>query len=218
MEENNNVPSDKEEKNKSTPEVHENKVESQAEKNQSREKEIPEEQENLRSLLAKMSDEDLVSLVEKAQTSNFYLDALQRLKAEYENFQKRSDKERSAYLKYASQPLLSKLMSVLDIFETAIQAGAQIQGNSAEQKFFEGIDIAHKEFLKVLQEFGMNKIQSVGGKFNPAYHEAIQQKESAEHPEMTVVEEVQTGYLFYDRLLRASKVIVSRKPKTETPT
>ncbi|NUM34698.1 MAG: nucleotide exchange factor GrpE [Candidatus Brocadiae bacterium] len=216
MEENKKTPNqDKEEANKNSSKI------TQEEKNTKESQEAKEEEnkvqqtQDLRSIIGQMGDEEIAALVAKAQIADFYLDSLQRLKAEYENFQKRVERERISQAKYAYQPILTKLIQVLDIFETAIHAGTH--SNMLDKGFFEGICLAYKEFMKILQDAGLNKIQAVGAKFNPLYHEAVQQRESSEHADMAVLEEIQSGYLFQDRLLRASKVIVSRKPKVECP-
>jgi len=216
MEENKNAPNpDKEEANKNIVNSQEQtkpKEQASSQENTATEQDSQNKNQNLRDILSQMNDEELASLIAKTQMADFYLDALQRMKAEYENYQKRIERERSSQIKYALQPIMNKLISILDILETAIQSGNQMESNLTDKKFFEGICLAYKEFFKLLQDFGLNKIQSMGAKFNPSYHEAVQQRESQDHPDMTVVEEIQTGYLFQDRLLRASKVIVSKKP------
>lgn len=159
-----------------------------------------------KSLVAQMQEEDLALLFEKVKMADLYLDTLQRLKADYENYQKRIERDRLTLMKYVHQPLMVKLIGVQDILDKAISAGAQSQ----DKNFFDGICLANKEFQKILQDFSVQKVKAVGEKFNPLYHEALRQVES-DKPDMTIVEEIQTGYILHDRLLRASKVVVSRK-------
>ena len=214
MEENKHaLNSDKEERNKNLSKA--SQEQANIKENEEENKDQQTEEQDLRTILSQMSDEEIAAWIAKAQIADFYLDSLQKMKAEYENYQKRMEKERASQIKYALQPILSKLLGILDILETAIYSGTQ--ASPTDKNFFEGICLAHKEFLKILQDFGLDKIQSIGEKFNPLYHEAVLQKESSDHANMTVLEEVQTGYRFQDRLLRASKVIVSHKPKVDSP-
>lgn len=164
-----------------------------------------------RQQVEKMSDEELAALFEKADKASLYLDGLQRSHAEYENYQKRVQRERTNFMKYAPQDLLSKLTVVLDLLERALFSASTSQAEEV-QNLAKGVDLVYQHLRKILMEAGLVPIECKGARFDPRYHEAIQQIQSADFPEMTVVEELEKGYLFYERILRASKVVVSRKP------
>ena len=162
-----------------------------------------------RSQLEKMSDEELAELFAKKEEAASFMEALQRSKADYENYRKRQERDRASFLKYANQDILKSLLNVMDNLVRAIQSA---QDAEIEKNFYEGICLVQKELEKTMQDAGVKEIDSKGQPFNPNYHEAISQMPSAEHPEMTVLQEFDKGYLYHDRVLRPSKVIVSKKP------
>ena len=179
-----------------------------------KEKEKSKEKKNYRKLLKQMSDEDLEKLFKKAQERDFYLQSLQKTKADCDNYQKRRDKEFKTRIEYANQDLLSSLLGNLDILEKAINSVSESEVN---KNFYEGICLVYKEFHKTLENFGVTTINALKKAFDPKYHEAVFQKEMDEYPDMTIIEEYQKGFMFKERLLRASKVIVSRKPEISEP-
>jgi molecular chaperone GrpE len=179
-------------------------------KNKEEEKKV---EPNYRELIEKMSDEDIKLLFGQAAQSIFYLESLKRVKADYDNYEKRMEREQANIYKYANQNLLKKLIELLDILEKALCVSPQ----TIEKNFWDGIVLFHKEFLKILQEFHVSTIEAVGKRFDPTYHEAMLQQETEKYPEFTVMQEFQKGYTFQDRILRPSKVVISRKvaPKQE---
>ena len=177
-----------------------------------------EERENkvdFRSQVDSMSDEELQTLFDKAQESANYLDMLQRTKADYENYRKRQERDRATFLKYANQDILKQLLNVMDNLRRAIDQGKQ---SEVDSNFFEGICLVQKELEKTLQDNSVSEIEAKGKAFNPNYHEAVSQIESADHPEMTVLEDFDKGYVYHDRVLRPSKVVVSKKPQVQSET
>jgi molecular chaperone GrpE len=89
------------------------------------------------------------------------------------------------------------------------------ENKTAGSSLKEGLDLTHREILRVLEKFQVTPIESKGEAFDPTYHEAVMQDETDEFPENTVVTEMQKGYLIHDRLLRPAMVVVA-KPKTKT--
>lgn len=162
-----------------------------------------------RSQIENMSDEDLQKLFEKSNESSSYIELLQRTKADYENYRKRQERDRTNFLKYANQDILKQLLNVIDNLHRAIDLGKQVE---VDKNFFEGICLVQKELEKTLQDNNVKEIESKGKPFNPNFHEAVSQIESADHPEMTVLEAFDKGYAYHDRVLRPSKVVVSKKP------
>ncbi len=149
-------------------------------------------------------------LEEKTKEAAENFDKWLRLRAEFENFKKRVQREKADLMKFGSENLLKAMLPALDNLARAIDHGKNAPENDS---LLEGVEITHKQFLNILEKFGVKPIQAAGEIFNPEQHEAIAQEESEQEPNR-VIEEVERGYLFHDRLLRPAKVIVS-KAKTD---
>lgn len=134
-----------------------------------------------------------------------YLDQLQRSRAEFANYQKRSRAQAETDRAYAVGALATDLLGVLDNFERAMQAASAAGASS----IVEGLEMVHRQFLDTLAKHGVEPIDALGQPFDPALHEAIAQRPDPEHPEGTIVEEFGRGYKLRDRVLRPSRVVVS---------
>ena len=139
-------------------------------------------------------------------------DRLLRVSAEFENYKKRSARELEDFRKYANQSLLKEMLYVVDNLQLAIKSADENQDGDNSLK--EGLDLTHKEILRVFEKFNVTPIESQGKAFDPTYHEAAMQEETDEYPENTVINDMQKGYLIHDRLLRPAMVVVA-KPKTK---
>lgn len=150
--------------------------------------------------------------------SQQHYDRLLRVSAEFENFKKRAVREADDFRKYANEMLLKDLLHVVDNLERAV-ASANDHGDPSAC-VVEGVQMTRDELLKIFQRFGVTPIEAVGKPFDPAFHQAIMQQETDQHPEHTVVGEMQRGYILHDRLLRPSMVIVSKAASSvaEQPT
>lgn len=131
---------------------------------------------------------------------------LLRTQADFDNFRRRTVKEKEELAQYASFKLMTDLLPVLDNFERALVA---VQTGSEEQSFIKGVDMIFRQFTQVLEQEGVKAMNAVGEPFNPEFHQAIMQVESEEHEEGIVVEEVQKGYMLNERVLRPAMVKVS---------
>lgn len=149
-------------------------------------------------------------LSESTQKAQEYFDKLLRLHAEFENFKKRSLIQREQFLKFANEGLIRELIGILDNFELAFESANKMDDFKS---LHQGVEMILKQIHNLLEKNGVKKIECVGKPFDPAQQEAIGQVETNEHPENTVVEEVQKGYLLEDRLLRPTVVRVSKKPQ-----
>ena len=136
-------------------------------------------------------------------------DRLLRLTAEYDNFRKRSQREKNESRQFANQHLLEKQLPVLDNFEMALMAA-----ENADPAIRDGVQMIYDQFLSVLKEAGVEGIDAGGELFDPNIHEAISQKETTEVEEGTVVQQVQRGYKLNDRLVRPARVIVAKAPES----
>lgn len=131
---------------------------------------------------------------------------LLRTQADYDNFRRRTVKEKDELGKYASAKLITELLPVIDNFERALN----IKPEHAEAaSYSKGVEMIFRQLEGVLQAEGLSAMTTVGQPFNPEYHQAIMQVESDEYEEGTVVEEVQKGYILKDKVLRPAMVKVS---------
>jgi molecular chaperone GrpE len=136
-------------------------------------------------------------------------DRLLRNTADFENFKKRAARERQEAIKYANEGLIQKLIPVLDNFEAALAA---VQSSNSENagSLLTGVNMIHQQLKSVLTEAGLEEIEAHGKPFDPNFHEAVSQAESAEHPEGHVMQQLRRGYRLRDRLLRPATVIVAK--------
>lgn len=139
-----------------------------------------------------------------------YYDRLLRVSAEFENYKKRNDREMVEFRKYANESVLKALLPVIDNFERALSAAEE--GSSDCAQFLEGVKLIHADFLKILEQFQVTPIDALGKPFDPQYHQAMMRQESVDVAPNTVLTEIQKGYMFHDRLLRPSAVVVSTEP------
>ena len=125
-----------------------------------------------------------------------YFEQLQRLQAEFENFRKRTEKEKIEILKNANEDLIIKLLKILDNFELSLK--------NIDEK---GVKMIYSELYDILEKEGL-KIIKAEGKFNPKTHEALVQEEGKEDEK--IIEEIQKGYTLNDKVIRVSKVKISK--------
>ncbi|MCR2803201.1 nucleotide exchange factor GrpE [Paenibacillus soyae] len=129
-----------------------------------------------------------------------------RAQADFDNFRRRTMKEKEELGQYASMKLLGQLLPVVDNFERAIAAASS---NSDYESLAKGVDMIFRQLSQTLDAEGLKPIQSVGEPFNPEFHQAIMTVESDEYEEGIVVEEVQKGYMLKEKVLRPAMVKVS---------
>lgn len=129
-----------------------------------------------------------------------------RLAADFDNFRKRTEAEREDLLKYGSENALKKLIEVLDNFERGKKALENIDDC---EKIKESFDLVHKQVVDTLTKLGLEEIDTQGKEFDPNFHEAVMQTPTSEHPENTIINELQKGYKMGDKVLRASLVNVA---------
>ncbi len=141
-----------------------------------------------------------------------YLDQLQRTRAEFANYQKRSKAQAEADRGFLVGALALDVLSVLDNFERAIDAARAANAPG----IVEGLDMVHRQMLTALAKHGIEPIGVVGEPFDPNHHEAVMQQPDASKPEGTVVAELAKGYKLRDRVLRPAKVAVSVIPHAHT--
>lgn len=141
-------------------------------------------------------------------------DQLLRVAADFDNFRKRTKKDIEHAERRAKEDVLREILPVIDNLERAVQAA---QGATDVASVVTGIEMVLKGFEDASGRIGLEKISSLGQRFDPTVHDAFQQQESAEHPPGTILAEYQPGYRLGDRLLRPAMVVVSKKPPEPAP-
>lgn len=131
-----------------------------------------------------------------------------RLNAEFDNFRKRSLKEREEFVKYANEKLISELIDVYENLERGIENAKNAEN---KDKLIEGMELIYRQLKSVLEKNGLAPIKALGEKFDPYKHEAVMITQTDEHDEDTVLEEFTRGYMLNSRVIRYSKVRVSKK-------
>jgi molecular chaperone GrpE len=144
------------------------------------------------------------------QARDEYMNLAARARADFENYQKRNQRDLAVERRYAQTPLAGDLLPALDNLERAIAAAQQAgdQGRLAQ-----GVGMVHAQLLDVLRRHGVTRIEAQGKPFDPHLHQAVMQQPSAEHPPNTVMQVLEHGYMLHDRVLRPARVSVSTAPE-----
>ena len=142
-------------------------------------------------------------------------DQLMRIAAEFDNFRKRMEREKSKLLKYAGENILRDLLTTLDNLDRAVEQGnAAAEDDSKKlQSMLQGVELTRKGLVATLERYGVEPLQAVGLAFNPDEHDALTMEASAEVPANHVLREFARGYRFKDRVLRHAQVVVSSGPE-----
>jgi molecular chaperone GrpE len=147
--------------------------------------------------------EELTRLqVEKQENYDLYLRAL----AEQENIKKRAGREREEYIKFATLPLIKKLLLVIDDLDRALDVSHANQDLEALNK---GVEMIARKLHELIKNEGVEAIEAVGKPFDPVYHQPLMVEGSSEEQENMVIEEFQKGYIMHGRVIRPSLVKVS---------
>ena len=141
-------------------------------------------------------------------------DRLLRLAAEFDNYRKRTAREFAHLVKNANERLIFELLNTLDNFQRALDSA---KTSSDYENFHKGVELIHTHMKDILIKEGLKEIEAIGKPFDPNFHEAVTQAVSDNYDEGMVMEEISKGYLLNDRLLRASKVVVSKGKSEEEP-
>ena len=142
-------------------------------------------------------------LDEKDKKIEELTETLQRLQAEFENYKKYVDKQKSEFLRYAKDDMILKLLPILDSFEMALKHASE------GEKFVKGVELIFSQLYQLLEDEGLRPIDALGKKFDPYKHEVLLTQESDK--EDLVLEELQKGYMLCDKVIRHSKVKIAKK-------
>lgn len=155
--------------------------------------------------------EEKVETLEKEAAENH--DRLLRMAAEFDNYKKRATREMNDFRKFANENFAKALLPVVDSMDLAIESSSN--DKDVNNSMVEGVNMTLKEILKIFEQFGVKRFESIGNTFDPNLHQAVMQEETDKFPENTVSKELQKGFMIHDRLLRPAMVVVSKKPEKQ---
>ena len=167
-------------------------------------------EENMENIEAATSNEGeaLIEQIDKLQeelkqANGLYLRAL----AELDNTRKRAVREREEYIKFASLPLIKKLLAVIDDLDRAI---SMFEPGQNPEALLKGVEMIKSRMKEIVEQEGAQAVNALGQPFDPQYHQPLAVEENSNYPENTVIEELQKGYVMHDRVIRPSLVKVSK--------
>ena len=132
-------------------------------------------------------------------------DKLMRRMAEFDNFRKRSEKEKTQMFESGAKSIIEKILPVTDSFERALEP----VGDESDDAFVDGILKIYKQLSKAMEDAGVRPIEAVGKEFDPQFHNAVMHEDNADYGENEVMEELQKGYMYNDTVVRHSMVKVA---------
>jgi molecular chaperone GrpE len=148
-----------------------------------------------------------VDVEELQRQRDEYYDLLLRKSAEFDNYRKRTDRERQAVSESAAADLIQELLPLVDDLERALVADPGAEGAEVYRR---GVELIHRQILDVLRKRGVRPIEAIGADFDPNYHQAIAYEPAAGRRDGEIIEEFRRGYMLGDRLLRPSIVKVAK--------
>ena len=163
--------------------------------------EAGEEEKESKGFFGKKKDKKVAALEEKVAELE---DRTKRQMAEFENFRKRTEKEKSMMFETGAKSVVEKILPVIDNFERGLAA---IEPDNKDS-FYEGMVMIHKQMLAELEKIGVTPIEALGKEFDPNFHNAVMQVESEEFESGIVAQELQKGYMYRDTVVRYSMVAV----------
>jgi molecular chaperone GrpE len=162
------------------------------------------------SITGNAADDSAAAETEKLRAErDALLDRLARLQAEFDNARKRAVREQQEFREFAGADVIKNFLPILDSFERALKAG----GDSNSNDFRNGIELIYRQFQDALQKIGVQPIVSVGQPFDPRVHEAVEMVDTTDVPDHHVLDELQRGYKYKERLLRPAMVRVARNAR-----
>ncbi len=162
--------------------------------------------------LESLEDQSIEQQLEQALAESADLrDKVLRVAAEFENYKKRMERERSAMLKYAGEHIFREMLPVVDNLERAVTQGivAGVEPDKNLEALLEGVQLTLKSLLGILEKFEVTPISTAGEPFDPNIQEALTMEASDSIPANHVISEFEKGYRYKDRLLRPARVVVS---------
>lgn len=141
---------------------------------------------------------------QQEETIQQYKDKLQRVHADFENYKKRSDKEKSEFVKYANEGLILKVLEAYEDLERALEV-------KEDKNLREGVELIYKKMTKILEDEGVEPIETEHQKFDPFKHEALMTENNEDYENNEIIQDLQKGYTLKSKVIRYSKVKVCKK-------
>ncbi len=168
------------------------------------------EPESITTEQASVAEDDLAAACEKLRTENAELyDRLLRKQADFENFRKRTHREKEEFRRHATENLIRELLPVLDGFDRALNQ----HDPEVPESFLKGVGLIRRQLIDTLTQAGLVAVETAGQLFDPHFHQAVETVEDPTRRNHEIVEELQRGYKLKDRLLRPAIVRVAVQPK-----
>jgi len=189
--------------------------ESNNKENQTEEKPVDDKQEELETSqnedvgVTGNSEHELKTLRKQLEDEK---DRCLRLNAEFENQRKRLQKEKEEFVKYANEKLIIEFIDIMESLERGLE---NAKGSNNKDKLVHGMELIYKQLKNVLEKNGLAPIKALGAKFDPYKHEAMMQTPSEDNEEGTILEEFARGYMLNNKVIRYSKVRVSKNEDTD---
>jgi len=139
-------------------------------------------------------------------------DQLMRLAAEFDNFRKRSAREKEEYRKFAVENIMVELLEVCDNFERALDSAKNADNI---ESVVEGLEMVFNQFVSVLNKEGLERIECKGLEFDPHIHEAMAHIETSEQDDNTIIDVYKPGYMLYSKVIRPAMVTVAKNPQAD---
>lgn len=175
--------------------------EKEAEETEAKTEESEEDKKSEKKLFGKKNKKD-----KKDEKIEELTDRLTRQMAEFDNFRKRTEREKSQMYEIGAKDIIEKILPVIDNFERGLAA---VPEESKEDPFVEGMEKIYKQIMTTLEGVGVKPIEAVGQEFNPDFHNAVMHVEDEEAGENIITEEFQKGYMYHDSVVRHSMVKVA---------
>lgn len=156
----------------------------------------------------KLIDENSIKISELENEISQIKDKYLRTVAEFQNYKRRTENDQLNIFKYAGETFITKLLPVVDDFERSLQHMSDAKDVDSIKK---GVQMVYDKLMKVFDDQGVKKIESVGEPFDVNYHEALMQRKDDSKEPHTVLEELEKGYMYKDKVIRHSKVIVNEE-------
>ena len=179
-------------------EVEEEKTQEEIKDN--KENETNEETEEIKE--NEETNDDIIK--QQEETIQQYKDKMQRMQADFENFKKRSEKERVEFVKYANEGLILKVLEAYEDLERALEV-------KEDKNLREGVELIYKKMTKILEDEGVEEIETEHQKFDPYKHEALLTENNEDYENNEIIQDLQKGYTLNSKVIRYSKVKVCKK-------
>lgn len=188
-------------KKEKTKNKEEEKIE-EKENNEEKTEKLEEQEETTEENKETTKDEDKITQLE--ETLQQYKDKIQRIQADFENYKKRSEKERTEFVKYANEGLILKVLEAYEDLERALDV-------KEDKNLREGVELIYKKMTKILEDEGVEEIETKNQKFDPYKHEALLTENNDDYENNEIIEDLQKGYTLNSKVIRYSKVKVCKK-------